>query len=457
MKYHTTNIFNTEITIETLDIKQLNSLMNLLHIAELDNIIGSTHAKEQELMLMNAKEKKILETYPIRIWQVSDNMWKAHVPDDTKERNRKTLQGKTKMLLENNILKDYYKKFDDRLIFKNYFAEWLITYKATVVQPATIQRNYADYKKYIAGSKIEKMKITEMKRATIKNFLNATINEYSLTRRSLNNLKSIFNGLFAYAIDCEDITVNPMHDLIIQNTNIQPEKVKEAKTEIFNQQELDVLIKYLYEHYMDNRPIVTLAILLNFQLGLRVGELCTIKKSDIDFEYCTIRIDRTEQSYRPISLVNGEIIEEKTIHCVTDGRTKKDSNRIIDLSNEAISIIHRAIELQSELNIESEYLFADEKGEHIIRQRVNDCLRFHCKQLALGCKSSHKIRKTVLSNLFANNFDLDEVMQIAGHRCKTTTTKYYLFSTNLKSTRKERMNEVLNTHHTFVPTQCQPN
>ena len=112
---------------------------------------------------MNAKQKKILETYPIRIWQASNGTWKSHIPDSSKPRGRKLIQGKTKENFENNILADYHKQVDDRLVFANYFANWLVNYKATLVQPGTIQRNYDDYRKYIADTSINQMKITDIK------------------------------------------------------------------------------------------------------------------------------------------------------------------------------------------------------------------------------------------------------------------------------------------------------
>lgn len=193
--------------------------------------------------------------------------------------------------------------------------------------------------------------------------------------------------------------------------------------------------------------LVSLAILLNFQLGARVGELCTLKKSDIDVLNRKIRINRIERSYRPITMVKGQLVEEKTIHVVVEGRTKKDSNRYLDLSDEALLIINRALELQKELGINSEYIFADETGKNIIRQRINDCLRDYCKRISLDPKSSHKVRKTVLSTLFANGFDLDEVKQIAGHRSKSTTLKYYLFSMKQKEDRQERLSKALSSKH----------
>lgn len=167
----------------------------------------------------------------------------------------------------------------------------------------------------------------------------------------------------------------------------------------------------------------------------------------IDVVYKTIRIERTERSYKPLSLKNEKIVEGKTIHDITDGKTKANSNRILDLSDEAIAIITEVIKLQKELHIKSDHLFADEKDNHIIRQRINDCLRYYCTKLAIANKSSHKIRKTVLSNLFSKGFDVEEIMDIAGHRNKSTTLKYYLFSKKLKDDRQKRLSKALASKH----------
>lgn len=436
----------------TLSINELDTALNGLQTAVTNRIILKTDAVKIRNELMTAKERKILETYPISIWDAKDSktntdVCRAYVPDATKPKNRRLIQAKDREHLEKKILDDYYKNMDDRFVFANYFANWLVTYKSTLVKPDTIQRNFDDYRKYIRGHKIDKMKITDIKRMDIKNFLNETINKHHLTRKALGNLKSIFNGMFSYALDVEDISENPTLNIKIENTNIKPEKVKQAVTEVFNEQELDVLTEYLYKHYMEYRPVVTLAILFNFQLGLRVGELCVLRKSDIDFEHRTIAIERMERSYRPIELVDGKIVEHKTVHIVAEGETKKNSNRIIDLSDEAILIAQEAIRVQKELSIKSDYLFADDNGEHIIRQRINDCLRFYCEKVSLEPKSSHKQRKTVLSNMFLHGFDLEEVMQIAGHRQKETCMKYYIFSTRLKDNRQERMSKALASNH----------
>lgn len=452
---------NIKTNYTDLSLEQLDIALNNLSLAKKCFILTETDVEMQRELLMNAKQQKILTSYPIRIWQTSSGTWKAHVPDSTKVRNRKILQGKTRKLLENRILADYYQNCDDRLLFNNYFPYWLMEYKSTYVSGGTLQRNYNDYKKFIKDSFIDSMRITEISSLDLKKFLNKAINEHNLTRRAFSNLNSIFNGLFQYALECGDITQNPTLNVHIKNTNMQPEEAKTGQTEVFNNEEAELLTSYIFHNYMEIQPIISLALLLNFQLGLRVGELCTLKKSDVLFDEKVICINRTEKSYRPLELVDGKIIEHTTVHVISDGKTKKNSNRVIPLSNEAICIIKEVLRLHSEMDIESEFLFPNKNGEHILRERYNEILEHYCKKVSIKVKSIHKTRKTVLSKLFASGMGLDEVMQISGHRDKNTLLKHYIFSVHNMENQRTRINDALSSGNIFSydekPTHANPN
>ena len=431
-------------TIEELD-KALNDLSSVGNSLIL---IGTDVGKQREL-LMNAKNTKILETYPIRIWQTADGTWKAHVPDETKDRKRKLLQGKTKENLENRILENYKKHCDERLLFKNYFANWLINHKKKTYLEGTINRNLTDYENYVQGTPIDSMRITEITTLDIKNFLNDIINKHHLTEKGLSNLRSIFNGMFQHACEVGDVQKDPTYNLKIVNSNIRVPKKKTGKTEVFNEKESYLLTEYIFKNYLEIQPMISLAILLNFQLGLRVGELCTLKKSDVSFEDREIIIQRTERSYRPLELVDGKIVKHKTVYEIAEGETKCKSNRIIFLSDEAILIIKESLKYQEEHNIESEFLFPHTSGEHIIRDRYNEILEHYCKKVSIKRKSIHKTRKTVLTKLFESGMGLDEIMKISGHRNKQTLIEYYLYSTKTQEKERERFSKALSTGRTF--------
>ena len=411
-------------------------------------ILLGTDVEKQRELLMNAKQQKILKTYPIRIWQAADGTWKAHVPDDKKDRNRKVLQGKTKEILENKILENYEKFCDERLLFRNYFPMWLLNYKAKTVKGGTIYRNYLDYNKFIKGTPLDSMRITQIQTKHIKNLLNDVINEYHLTKTAFKNLKSIFNGLFRHAYEEGDIDSDPTYRLKIENTNLLPDPDKFGETEVFSEEDAALLTQYIFLHYTEIQPMISLALLFNFQLGLRVGELCTLKKSDISFTEKTIKIQRTERSYKPLKLVDGKIVDEKTIYFVAEGETKKNSNRKISLSDEALAIIKESIRYQEEHNIKSEYLFPHTNGEHIVRDRYNEVLEHYCKKVSIPVKSIHKTRKTVLSKLFEAGMGIEDVMKISGHRDKATIIKHYLYTTR-KNDERNKLNEALSTGFSF--------
>lgn len=336
---------------------------------------------------------------------------------------------------------------DPRLLFSNFFQEWLLEYKSLIVSPGTVTRNFNDYKKFIQGTEIDKMQIDEIKRIDLLRFFNSIINEHHLTRKSLGNVKSIFTQIFQYALDCEIINKDPMYNLKINNVNILPPVPKSAKTEVFNSQELEQLLEYIYEHYKESRPLQSLAILLNFQLGLRVGELAVLKFEDVTQDN-QIFIHRMERTYKQLSIQDGEMKKSPIVYEIVDS-AKCHSNRFVDLSDEALALLDKIKELHEELKIKSVFLFPDpaEPGKPMHSQRINDALRFHCRNLEIKSKSSHKIRKTVISNLFRNGFDLEEVAQVAGHKDANTTLKHYLFSMQLSSDRRDRMGKALESNH----------
>ena len=71
--------------------KEIDDLLNNLSLMKNSFILLGTDVEKQRELLMNAKQQKILKTYPIRIWQAADGTWKAHVPDDKKDRNTRCL------------------------------------------------------------------------------------------------------------------------------------------------------------------------------------------------------------------------------------------------------------------------------------------------------------------------------------------------------------------------------
>jgi integrase len=166
-----------------------------------------------------------------------------------------------------------------KITFKQGCDEWL-TYKQNSVK----ESSYLNYK-----FKVEKHLKTDLGNKTLYELSKLDINEYVLNKKTKTNnknikelvilLKSIFKYLKKkYKIDFDlDFNAGPNEYL--------------GEIEVFNEKERQKLLKYL----IDSKEIKNLGILISLYSGLRIGEVCGLKWSDIDFENKLITVKRTVQ------------------------------------------------------------------------------------------------------------------------------------------------------------------
>lgn len=137
--------------------------------------------------------------------------------------------------------------------------------------------------------------------------------------------------------------------------------------------EVEVLIKDAYACYRRNKNTANLTLILNFELGLRVGELAAIRLTDIDMDNGTIWICRQEDTAGIEEYVKGESKAGKR-------QTKTQP-------------IKKLRALETKLKYEE-------------------------------AKGTYCIRRTVASVKNADGIPLDEIRRWLGHTTKETTLKY---------------------------------
>lgn len=289
-----------------------------------------------------------------------------------------------------------------KLTFYNLYLEWL-EYKKTVANsPNTILRHKQHYQKYFINSPLNSAKIAKLDELALETECNRIVREFNLSRKEWGNIKTILNGMFIYAIRKKYLTANHMDKVQILVKFKQVVR-KTGATETYNTDELSNLNTYLDQMYSETEDTVFLAVKLNFLLGLRVGELVSLKWQDyLDISH--------------LHVVREEVKDQANNKYMVVEHTKTNRDRFIVLVPKAISILQK-------LEHTSEYIFA-RNGERITARQVAYVLEKYAERQGLDTKSTHKMRKTFASNLNASGVPLDCIRELLGHAELSTTLGY---------------------------------
>ena len=373
-------------------------------------------------LLEEMKNKaNVLKEHPYKISEQEkhgETYYITYVKDETKRNKRRQISAKTKANLENKIYEAY--KAENTLTFGKYSKEWLKYYKTTVKE-TTFSRTMNTYNKFMPSCSLANKDIRKIKMLDVKKYLQDTIIKEELLEQAYKNLKSLLNGIFTYALEQEIINKNPMDGMKVSLAHIKQKEQKEQTELVFIDSEKELLRNTIKADIVNFKNTVAFAILLAFQLGLRVSELVALKWSDISNGYIHIQreeivYDKYDDDCNLICSSYHEIIE----------RTKTDmGNRILMLTPEAIRILEQVKEWNISHNIHSEFIFADKNGKNFNRQRINKRLYSYCTKIGIIKKSSHKIRSTVISNLLDTIVNKKAVQDFAGHKHIETTLGYY--------------------------------
>lgn len=245
----------------------------------------------------------------------------------------------------------------------------------------------------------------------------------------MNNMKTILNAVFRLAMEMEILSVNP---LLHVHTDVKFRSIQKKKdgSKLYLDNEMEVLEDYLYQQ----GTMEAYTILMDFQIGTRVGEVVVLTKEDmLDNE---VYIHRSE-------IVN--LVKE-------NGKYVRKGYKIVDYVKHDISSGYRTIPLTEKaqkileevkkLSPNSDYLFTRENGERMTSRSFNYWLAKYCRDAGITFKSSHCIRRTFASRLFAAGMPLAEISVYMGHE-DIETTKGYIYNYHEIEQNRTYMNKAL--------------
>ena len=423
----------------------------ILKFAVENGIIDTNTIRKQ--IEMNER-KKYLNMQKYETWQGKNGLWYTYLPDEIK--GRKLVKRKTKEAIDNCII-DYWKtvgrKESDKISkidLNTIFPEWL-SFKAKHTKSTSyIKRITADWDKFYKDDKefIEKP-LSEMMPIYLDEWAHDMIKKYDMTKKMYYNMSIILRQCLDYAVDKKYIAKNPFSDVKINTKMFRRVKKKTGETEVYSiEEEKNLILDMIRRFNNDPTSTAPLAVILLFEIGVRIGELCALKFEDIDGNY--IHIQRQEvrdfvsvDDYK--MKFNGFKIAEYT--------KSDDGFRDIYLTKTAKKII----EVVKATNVKNgepndSFIFIRD-GENINHYSIQAMILRGCEKLEIKLKTSHKIRKTYISTLIDSGLNIDQIRRMAGHSDERTTYGNYCYNRLTDVQTEEIIENALNSEKVIKGNQ----
>ncbi|MDE5597415.1 MAG: tyrosine-type recombinase/integrase, partial [Lachnospiraceae bacterium] len=376
--------------------------------------------KTFEEIIMTQREEIIKKHAERRsIWYNSDsNKWCTKL--GTKKR---LVRLKEREDLENAIIEFYLTEEKLTATVNDVFQEWL-QYETTHTEHdmKTINEYEGEYKRFLAGTEFASTPIHSVTEMDIVRLLKAIVTGgEKIHRKRYASVKTIIRTLFNFArihMDIECITVtNILTDIHFPDAAFKANNNDDAK-QVFKHSEI-IKIK---EELKDTENLLELGILLALETGVRVGELCTLKRECLKDDYLIVKY--SQHKYKRDGKFQYHI-----------GAPKRGKERTVVLNPDAKKIIQKILSLH-----DNEWLFPD--GTDATQWRKAHCfdgaIRRVCQRLGIAERSMHKLRKTYASYILAQEKAgvTDKIAQVQlGHADISTTQQSYhydIFDTDEK-------------------------
>ena len=388
--------------------------MNNNKIIELQNYINRASIDDEDMLNMYnmMKKNKVLTIHKFKITPPAESgkRWMTYYIDE--EGNKKKIC-KTNEQDIYDMLYDIYFVKSAKVTIAELFDKFIERRKMQKLEPATIQRYHDYWNKYYKNHKIVKKDISKITTNDIEEFYYSTIKEFNMTAKGYSNMSVILKDIFKHAKRDKLILYN-VYDDIDMKLNCCKAQTKKKKTEsVYLPHEKTKLFKVINEEIKEQNRTNGYAIFLQFKLGLRIGELSSLKWIDIDYDEKTIHIQQTETMGENKKRVVAEHVKLKSMY----------GDRYLQLSNYDIEIFKLINEFNKKQGFRSEYVFCNEKGRMTSRQ-LDNYLRTMCKNANIKEKSMHDIRRTVASEMYKNNVNIEIIRAFLGHSDIQTTYSY---------------------------------
>lgn len=395
---------------------------------------------DEVLNIINMKKsiQQAKTIHPYEIHHTEKSGYFTVVDDDTQPNGKRKIRKCSKDKLW-DALAEWYLDNKNNITLKELFEKWL-EWKRTPHNQDNIKRILASWNAYYLSeplsSKILEKPISKITSLMLREWAESLLKKhYPADKKKFSRIFTIVNQCFEYAAD-EDIKIVSENvwqkarkkinrDLITSNP--MPSDEEQVFTDEERRQ-LKGMVRDDMIHYKKQASSAGLQILFLFETGLRIGECCGLKWSDIKGNRLYIRRQATNEG-------------------VKDWTKSTAGYRDIPLTKEAQNILQEVRQFNQEHGYHAEWIFQSNNPDYDFRLSYNAAdrkLRKLCARLDTVIKSPHKCRKTCISTLLdCPDINNRTVQRFAGHQDLSTTFGYYSFERKSKEAQAEAIDSAL--------------
>ncbi|KAA6447554.1 site-specific integrase [Bacillus swezeyi] len=317
------------------------------------------------------------------------------------------------------------------ITFEDFAKEWLIGYENTgKVKVSTIRVRKHEISRLM--DYFQHLKIKDITRKQYQDALN-DLKGRGYAENTIDGAHRTGRMIFKRAVELDVIKTDPTEYAIVPKVQKTVEELEQEKElpKYLEKEELAHFLSIIRDHQMDIRDypmFFTLAY-----TGMRAGELCALKWSDIDFEEQTISITKTYYNPR-------NVIKEYTL---LTPKTKK-SKRVIDVEGDVLNELDKIRKAQKEVQMKYRKTYHDKGFVFAQLDEVNAGYPPYVKLIEIRMKrllkiaglnpalTPHSLRHTHTSLLAEAGVSLEQIMDRLGHSDDDTTKNIYLHITKPK-------------------------
>lgn len=289
--------------------------------------------------------------------------------------------------------------------FKDFCLEW-ISIKKHYIKQSSYSKYYFQLDKYIIPC-FGKLKILEIDRVSTEQLYSLN-NQLSLA--TIRQLKTVLKSIISY--------INDKYGYQISFKDFKFHNSVDKKINVLSVSEQLRLERFL----LSNLDLTKLGVYLCLYTGLRIGELCALKWSDIDLNSNVLSINKSMQRIQNID--KNYPLKTKI---VIEAPKSKNSIREIPLTDYVVECIKKVSDDQTKYSANLYFLTGNEK--YMEPRTLQYRFKNYLEEAGVDYVNFHTLRHTFATRAIEKGINVKSVSEILGHSTVKMTLEKYVHIT----------------------------